>query len=377
MFKDADPEEFSYEKESNIQRIKKQASVNGSTNDSNASSKQANIHKKNTVLRIKPKIIVIFCFIVVLIVVIIFGFGFCNSNKKDNTLFNSVDLTGNIDKATTTALTFSVSYDNFSFIDSDNKVHLFNIYGDTVNKDTIRAFDDSSDYSVVINKVPCVGVKKDGTVSVFKNPMSSEDYKLATEIEKWTNIKQIAVYNKYIIGLKNDGSVVSAGKNDSNNSNLLNVESWNDIKSITTSSYSIGLKNDGSLVSVDNNENVQEYNNIAALAQGSYSVYNVFLKKDGTLTPVKNKSWQEANEWKNIVQLCTTDSHIVGLKEDGTVVAAGKNEDGQCNVSDWINIVAVQTSGKYTIGKKSDGTFVIATNNEKLKKSFEEVVNKR
>ena len=29
---------------------------------------------------------------------------------------------------------------------------------------------------------------------------------------------------------------------------------------------------------------------------------------------------------------------MVGLKSDGTVVAAGDNEDGQCDVSDWTNI---------------------------------------
>jgi hypothetical protein len=27
--------------------------------------------------------------------------------------------------------------------------------------------------------------------------------------------------------------------------------------------------------------------------------------------------------------------HTVGIKTDGTVIAVGKNDDGQCNVSDW------------------------------------------
>lgn len=30
--------------------------------------------------------------------------------------------------------------------------------------------------------------------------------------------------------------------------------------------------------------------------------------------------------------------HTVGLKSDGTVIATGNNEYGQCNVSDWTDI---------------------------------------
>ena len=31
-------------------------------------------------------------------------------------------------------------------------------------------------------------------------------------------------------------------------------------------------------------------------------------------------------------------THTVGLKSDGTVVAAGRNEEGQRDVSDWSHI---------------------------------------
>ena len=33
--------------------------------------------------------------------------------------------------------------------------------------------------------------------------------------------------------------------------------------------------------------------------------------------------------------VCTGGSHTVGLKEDGTVVAVGENDDGQCDVEKW------------------------------------------
>ena len=57
-------------------------------------------------------------------------------------------------------------------------------------------------------------------------------------------------------------------------------------------------------------------------------------------------------------------THTVGLKSDGTVVAVGNNDYGQCNVSDWTDIVALSAGSKYTIGLKSDGTVVAAGNND-------------
>ena len=35
------------------------------------------------------------------------------------------------------------------------------------------------------------------------------------------------------------------------------------------------------------------------------------------------------------MEIAASEKHTVGLKFDGTVVACGKNDDGQCDVSDW------------------------------------------
>ena len=48
----------------------------------------------------------------------------------------------------------------------------------------------------------------------------------------------------------------------------------------------------------------------------------------------------------------------VGLKADGTVVATGWNDFGQCDISDWNNIISIAVHGDHTIGIKSDGTAV-------------------
>lgn len=56
-------------------------------------------------------------------------------------------------------------------------------------------------------------------------------------------------------------------------------------------------------------------------------------------------------------------SHTVGLKSDGTVVAVGRNEDDQCDVSDWSDIVAISAGDFNTVGLKSDGTVVAVGDN--------------
>lgn len=65
--------------------------------------------------------------------------------------------------------------------------------------------------------------------------------------------------------------------------------------------------------------------------------------------------------WENIVKVSAF-NHVVGLRADGTVEAAGENMYGECDVKDWTDIVDIAASEDYTLGLRADGT-VIATGN--------------
>ena len=97
------------------------------------------------------------------------------------------------------------------------------------------------------------------------------------------------------------------------------------------------------------------WNSIAAGAN-----FTLGLKTDGTVIAVGNNDYGqcEVSDWSDIVSVAAGYEHAVGLRADGTVVAVGKNDFGQCNVSDWTDIVAVAAGPWHTVGLKADGSAI-------------------
>ena len=91
----------------------------------------------------------------------------------------------------------------------------------------------------------------------------------------------------------------------------------------------------------------------------------VGLKSDGTVVAAgDNYSRCDVSDWTDVVAIACGFGHTVGLKSDGTVVAVGDNDDGECDVSDWTDVVAIACSGNHAVGLKSDGTVVAAGYNK-------------
>ena len=90
------------------------------------------------------------------------------------------------------------------------------------------------------------------------------------------------------------------------------------------------------------------------------AAHTVRLKANGTVVAVgDNDDGQcEVSDWTDIVAISADSAHTVGLKANGTVVAVGNNDNGQCDVSDWTDIVAISTGSTHTVGLKKDGSVV-------------------
>lgn len=129
----------------------------------------------------------------------------------------------------------------------------------------------------------------------------------------------------------------------------------------------IGIRTDGTVLVAANMSAgeadvaaIRQWDEITAIASGDY--YTVGLRADGTAVAVgENDSGQcNVENWKNITAIACGGSHTVGLRADGTVVAVGENEKGQCNVRDWRDVTAIVCRGCCTIGIRADGTVVVA-----------------
>ena len=93
--------------------------------------------------------------------------------------------------------------------------------------------------------------------------------------------------------------------------------------------------------------------------------HTIGLKSDGTVVAVgrNNDGECDVTAWSDIVAVTAGGLHTVGLKSDGTVVAVGRNNNGECDVTAWSDIVAVTAGGYHTVGLKSDGTVVAVGRN--------------
>ena len=93
--------------------------------------------------------------------------------------------------------------------------------------------------------------------------------------------------------------------------------------------------------------------------------HTVGLRSDGTVIAVgRNGDGQcDVSGWTDIVAVSAGGWHTVGLRSDGTVVAVGNNDDGQCDVSGWTDIVSVSAGDAYTVGLRSDGTVIAVGGN--------------
>ncbi len=103
-----------------------------------------------------------------------------------------------------------------------------------------------------------------------------------------------------------------------------------------------------------------------AAAVETYEFRTVVLHTDGRVTMLENGGHNETDEIPGdlrAVQVVTGLHHTVALRADGTCVAFGSNDYGQCNVSQWENIVKLAAGRYFTLGLCADGTVVACGSN--------------
>lgn len=224
------------------------------------------------------------------------------------------------------------------------------------------------------------GVKSDGTVYLCGEKVLHQ-----SDVSDWTGIISVSTMGSLVIGLKEDGTVITAGKLDRDYH--IETGNWDDIIAVSAGDlYVVGLRSNGTLVAQGYNNfgqlNVGDWHDITTVSTGwrltagldkDGNIHVAGRNEENILEDINN----DIDNWSNIVAISagggTTTGigergHIVALKADHTAVAAGDNSRGQCNVTgpEWSNLVAVSAGAFHTVGLRSDGTVVTTQTNETI-----------
>jgi alpha-tubulin suppressor-like RCC1 family protein len=190
------------------------------------------------------------------------------------------------------------------------------------------------------------GVKSDGTVVL------AGDATLQLAVSGWQNIAAVSVGPWHVVGLREDGTVVATGIYDSGQ---LAVEAWRDVVAIGAGEYfTIGVKSDGKAIAAsyqyDLVSQVDAWTGVVAAA-GRFNAFG--LRRDGSVVaagiPDPENLADQVATWRNVVALATGPSQVVGVKADGTMVAAGYNPYGQLNLAGANKVWMAGTSTSSTV----------------------------
>jgi len=175
------------------------------------------------------------------------------------------------------------------------------------------------------------------TVSVTDKPGKSFTWNKPNDIAKWQGIEEIATYE------------------------------WDGNTELIT-----GLRWDGQVYSTDMYDSVsKEVSNASDIVGGRY--FTAVLHDDKTVSAYASKStydFSAVKDWTEIEKLFAGYGQLIGLKADGTCVAAGVKGDSngyvaECDVEGWSDIVSAVCGYNFSIGLKSDGTCVVAAKEDR------------
>ena len=210
-----------------------------------------------------------------------------------------------------------------------------------------------------------IGVKKDGTILFAARDHAKKNYLERVNAKDYTDI---AIRQRMFIGLKSDGILETNVYTV--NSKIIDEYSMEDIiQPLASVRYIAGVKNDGrvivnadyfSTVAKSIQEKAMKWSNIKMITGGDGFI--IGLRYDGTLRAAFTyNDFGQCNVkyFQDVISVSSSQSHTVGLKADGKVLAVGDNSSGQCNVHKWQDITAVSAGEGITIGLKKDGTVTV------------------
>ena len=203
-----------------------------------------------------------------------------------------------------------------------------------------------------------VGLRSDGTVlATGMNTYGQCD------VQKWTNVAAIFAGAYNTIGITSDGKILSTGYQK------WNTLSWRDVARLSIGDYALcGVMNNGQPLTTHSELVTDEYFDLVCLDAATAG--SIGLKADGTLVSnglnvssltgileidctangvyalddegyvhqraYSNAHLPDVSDWRNVVAISASSTHIVGVMADGRVLSRGASDMGQCITMDWL-----------------------------------------
>lgn len=159
-------------------------------------------------------------------------------------------------------------------------------------------------------------------------------YKTWKALSSWENVIAADAHRDFYIALTPDNELYVF-----NGSSSQSFEGNKVVWDIATGhGFCLLMYEDGTVAALGNNQygqcNVEAWRDIIAIDASTAAAFG--LKNDGTVITTDPELQAALSSWSEIVAISAGAEHIVGLRADGSVVAAGRNDEGQCDVSDWV-----------------------------------------
>ncbi|MBD5459890.1 MAG: hypothetical protein HDR26_02950 [Lachnospiraceae bacterium] len=214
-------------------------------------------------------------------------------------------------------------------------VYFENLYAD--QEETLKTIEEWENIRRLSGEWGLDALDKDGGFYTVRGVSIYDDYtERNRQIAEIEPLQMLCSYNYDFAALRMDGTICAYAKY----SNYLELDpvkqqmaQWTDIVAIDglgVVGCIAGLKSDGTVV-----------------------VSNHGVEENGTI-------YRDALEWSDIIAISKGFESLLGLKRDGTVVAAGNLRSGQENIAEWTDIVAISAGQDIHVGLKRDGSIVIA-----------------
>ena len=221
------------------------------------------------------------------------------------------------------------------------------------------------------------GITTDGSLRTAGILKMRYDWMNSAEARaEWNNLKTISCAESGIYGLRQDGTVLKSG-------GRFQLDNWSDLTDLAVFDvYAAGLRADGSVLfefghyiiydsevrSAEEFENLSEWENMISLAGNNDHLLG--LRADGRVQAAGLNEYGQCDveAWETVTAVAAGKQHSAALLEDGTVVAAGDNSRGQCDVAGWTDVVQIAAMDYATVGLRRDGS-VISTETEAYQSS--------